>query len=61
MADLPVEVAGVYSAGLDMGPLEDLGCAAQATWVEIPWIFLGSRYGNESSSYGPVVCGPNMC
>jgi len=26
---LPVEVAGVYSAGLDVGPLVDLGCAAQ--------------------------------
>jgi len=32
---LPVEVAGVYGAGLDMGPLVDLGCAAQATWVEM--------------------------
>jgi len=32
---LPVEVAGVYSAGLDVGPLVDLGCAARATWVEM--------------------------
>ena len=32
---LPVEVAGVYSAGPDMGPLVYLGCATQYTWVEM--------------------------
>jgi len=30
-----VRVSGIFSEGLDLGPLEDPACPAEATWVEL--------------------------
>lgn len=66
---ITAQVAGVYFSGLDMGPLEDATCPANATWVELALQTelnkkklrqLLERYGRayvvfEGEFYGPPV------
>lgn len=32
---MPLVVSGIYSQGLDLGPLDDPACLTQSTWVEL--------------------------
>jgi hypothetical protein len=68
------QVAGVYFSGLDMGPLEDANCPANATWVELALQSevnkkklrgLLERYGRayvvfDGEFYGPPVPDPKL-
>ena len=71
---ITAQVAGVYFSGIDMGPLEDTTCPANATWVELALQTevnkkklrrLLERYGRarvvfEGEFYGPPAPDPKL-